>query len=89
MVGNEPSLNRLASAAFNIIRNSGGVPPIAAQMPSFDDMFLACSEGLIDTEEFLPPLGWRRKDWAGLIVHSSGPYFSPVPPSSSKISQEV
>jgi acyl-CoA synthetase (AMP-forming)/AMP-acid ligase II len=78
LVGGEPSLNRLASAAFNIIRNSGGVPPTAAQMPTFGDMFLACSDGAIDTEEFLPPLGWRRHDVAGLIVHSSGPYLFPV-----------
>lgn len=41
-------------------------------MPSFDDMFLPCSATGIDTEDFLPPLGWRPQGRAGLIVHSSG-----------------
>lgn len=74
LVGSEPSSNRLASAAFDIIRGSGGTLPGVAQMPTFDEMFLACSAGLIDTEDFLPPLGRRQQDRAGLIVHSSGPY---------------
>lgn len=72
LVGGEPSLNRLAAAAFNIIRNSGGTPPSVAQMPTFDEIFLTRSATVIDTDEFLPPLGWRRQDRAGLIVHSSG-----------------
>ena len=41
-------------------------------MPTFDEMFLARSATTTDTDEFLPPLGWRQKDRAGLIVHSSG-----------------
>jgi len=43
-------------------------------MPTFDEMFLSRSATEIDTEKFLPPLGWRQKDRAGLIVHSSGPF---------------
>ena len=73
LVGDEPSLKRLAAAAFDIIRNSGGSPPNVAQMPAFDDIFLTRSTTVIDTDEFIPPLGWRRQDRAGLIVHSSGP----------------
>ena len=72
IVSSEPSLKRLAATAFDIIRNSGGAPPSEAQMPTFDEMFSASSATEIDTEEFLPPLGWRPKDRAGLIVHSSG-----------------
>ena len=76
LVGSEPLLNRLAAAAFEIIRNSGDALPGLAQMPTFDEMFVACSAGSFDTEDFLPPLGWRQQDRAGLIVHSSGPYAS-------------
>jgi len=72
LVGGEPSLNRLAAAAFSIIRNAGGTPPSAALIPTFDDIFSTRSATVIDTDEFLPPLGWRRHDRAGLIVHSSG-----------------
>ena len=72
LVGGEPSLKRLAAAAFDIIRNSGGTPPNVAQMPAFDEILLTHSATAIDTDEFLPPLGWRRQDRAGLIVHSSG-----------------
>ena len=81
LVSSDSSLNRLASAALDIIQNSGGTLPNVARMPTFDEMFLACSATMIGTEKFLPPLRWRQQDRAGLIVHSSG--------SSSVISEPV
>ena len=38
----------------------------------FGEMLSARSAKMIDTEEFLPPLGWRQQDQAGLTAHSSG-----------------
>ena len=49
-----------------------------AQMPTFDEMFSVCSGTEIETEEFLPPLGWRQQDRAGVIVHSSGLFSSAI-----------